>query len=77
MGRPRKQVDMAEIARLRAAGHSWPEIARRTSLAVGTVFQAYKRNREALEPFKNSNPPVLESVLGVKTCAKIPPQGFQ
>jgi DNA invertase Pin-like site-specific DNA recombinase len=40
LGRPRVTVDVAEIARLRASGASWPSIARELGVSVGTVFQA-------------------------------------
>jgi len=40
LGRPRKIVDAAEIARLRASGTSWPSIARELGVSVGTVYQA-------------------------------------
>jgi DNA invertase Pin-like site-specific DNA recombinase len=40
LGRPRIVVDPAQIARLRASGASWPEIARQLGVSVGTVYQA-------------------------------------
>jgi DNA invertase Pin-like site-specific DNA recombinase len=40
LGRPRVSVDAARIARLRAQGRSWPQIARELGLAVGTVYAA-------------------------------------
>jgi DNA invertase Pin-like site-specific DNA recombinase len=40
LGRPRVAVDAAEVARLRASGASWPEIARQLGVSVGTVYQA-------------------------------------
>jgi DNA invertase Pin-like site-specific DNA recombinase len=40
LGRPRVAVDAAQIARLRAQGHSWPHIARELGVSVGTVYQA-------------------------------------
>ena len=40
LGRPRVVVDAAQIARLRASGASWPEIARQLGVSVGTVYQA-------------------------------------
>jgi DNA invertase Pin-like site-specific DNA recombinase len=40
LGRPRVVVDVAQIARLRASGASWPEIARQLGVSVGTVYQA-------------------------------------
>ena len=40
LGRPRVDVDVAQIESLRAAGHSWRTIARRLGLSVGTVYAA-------------------------------------
>jgi DNA invertase Pin-like site-specific DNA recombinase len=40
LGRPRIVVDAVQIARLRASGASWPEIARQLGVSVGTVYQA-------------------------------------
>jgi putative DNA-invertase from lambdoid prophage Rac len=43
MGRPRRVFDRNEVVRLRDQEHqSWPEIARRTGLGVGTVVKAYR-----------------------------------
>ena len=39
LGRPRKQVDARRIARLRASGHSWPEIARLLGVGLGTAYR--------------------------------------
>ena len=39
LGRPRVDVDAAEVARLRASGASWPSIARQLGVSVGTVYQ--------------------------------------
>jgi DNA invertase Pin-like site-specific DNA recombinase len=38
IGRPRVAVDAARIAALRAAGLSWPKIARELGVSVGTVY---------------------------------------
>src|SRR6202790_405795 len=43
LGRPRVSVDVAQIARLRASGASWPQIARELGVSVGTVYQAARR----------------------------------
>lgn len=43
MGRPRKDVDVAEVVRLRECGLSWPKIARRMRFGQGTVFRAFQR----------------------------------
>src|SRR6266478_10027467 len=40
LGRPRADVDAAQIARLRASGASWPKIAAEMGVSVGTVYQA-------------------------------------
>jgi len=40
LGRPRVIVDVAQIARLRASGASWPKIAHQMGLSVGTVYKA-------------------------------------
>ena len=40
LGRPRKNVDVARINSLRAAGHSWRTIAGMMKLSVGTVYAA-------------------------------------
>ena len=40
LGRPRVTVDVAQIARLRESGASWPTIARKLGVSVGTVYQA-------------------------------------
>jgi DNA invertase Pin-like site-specific DNA recombinase len=38
LGRPRITLDAARIGRLRAAGLSWPKIARELGVSVGTVY---------------------------------------
>jgi DNA invertase Pin-like site-specific DNA recombinase len=43
LGRPRVAVDIVQIARLRASGASWPQIARELGVSVGTVYQAARR----------------------------------
>ncbi len=43
LGRPRVAVDAAQIARLRAAGASWPAVARELGLGLGTVYRAARR----------------------------------
>jgi DNA invertase Pin-like site-specific DNA recombinase len=40
LGRPRRVLDLARIARLRAAGRSWPQIASELRVGVGTVHRA-------------------------------------
>lgn len=43
LGRPRVAVDAARIATLRASGLSWPKIAAKIGLSVGTVYEAAQR----------------------------------
>jgi DNA invertase Pin-like site-specific DNA recombinase len=43
LGRPRVAVDVARIASLRAAGASWPKIARELGVSVGTAYQTAQR----------------------------------
>ena len=40
IGRPKKSVDPAQVASLRATGDSWRTIARKLGVSVGTVFAA-------------------------------------
>jgi DNA invertase Pin-like site-specific DNA recombinase len=40
LGRPKKHVDAAQVASLRATGASWRKISRKMGLSVGTVFAA-------------------------------------
>jgi DNA invertase Pin-like site-specific DNA recombinase len=40
LGRPRVVVDVARIAALRSQGASWPQIADRLGLGLGTVYRA-------------------------------------
>jgi DNA invertase Pin-like site-specific DNA recombinase len=40
LGRPRVVVDIEQVSRFRAGGMSWPQIARKLGVSVGTVFQA-------------------------------------
>ena len=42
LGRPKADVDVAQIESLRASGHSWRTIARTLGLSVGTVHAAAK-----------------------------------
>ena len=41
LGRPRKIVDATKIAALRASGASWPTIAKKLGIGVGTAYPAY------------------------------------
>jgi DNA invertase Pin-like site-specific DNA recombinase len=40
LGRPRVDVDVAEIESLRASGHSWRTIARKLGVSIGTAHAA-------------------------------------
>jgi putative DNA-invertase from lambdoid prophage Rac len=40
LGRPRKIVDTARIAALRAQGTSWPKIAAQLGVSIGKVYAA-------------------------------------
>jgi len=40
IGRPRKNVDGERVAKLRAEGWSWSEIARQIGAGLGTVYRA-------------------------------------
>ena len=47
LGRPKKSIDVTQIASLRAAGASWRTVARTMDLSTGTVYaaaQAQKRS---------------------------------
>ena len=61
---PRKPVDVLDVLRLRLAGESWPQIARRTGLGQGTVYRAYRRAIDALQPFQNPKAAKLRTVTG-------------
>src|SRR5690349_6844538 len=53
MGRPRRTFDVLDVLRLRLEGLSWPSIARRTGLGLGTVYRAYRTAIDSLQPFQN------------------------
>ena len=50
MARPRKQVDVAEVLKLRLQGLSWPAISRKMRLGVGTVHRAHRKATDAVMP---------------------------
>jgi hypothetical protein len=70
MARPRKHVDVVQVLALRLAGHSWPEIARRTNLGLGTVYRAYRAALVKLQPFQNSKPRIFQTMPGDKSAAR-------
>jgi DNA invertase Pin-like site-specific DNA recombinase len=43
LGRPRVAVDIAKIKCLRSEGASWPTIAEKLGIGVGTAYAAYYR----------------------------------
>jgi DNA invertase Pin-like site-specific DNA recombinase len=47
LGRPKKYVDTAKIASMRAAGDSWRTISRKMGISVGTVYSAAQKQPEA------------------------------
>jgi hypothetical protein len=53
LARPRKSIDIVEVLRLRLGGHSWPQIARSMGLGQETVYRAYRKAIDALQPFQN------------------------
>ena len=47
LGRPKKYVDAAQIASLRASGDSWRTISRKMGISVGSVFAAAQQQEGA------------------------------
>ena len=58
-GRPRRQVDVEQVKRLRAQGRSWREIARQLRLGYGTVYEAQHPRRTRKEVIENSTAEAL------------------
>ena len=58
-GRPRRQVDTAELLRLRQKGCSWREIGRKMGLGKGTVCRAYQAATDAAQVSQNPKATVL------------------
>ncbi len=50
IGRPRADVDCAQIARLRDSGASWREIAKSMGLSLGTVYAARSKRLLVSDP---------------------------
>jgi DNA invertase Pin-like site-specific DNA recombinase len=46
LGRPRRQVDGAQVAALRAQGRSWREVGRELGIGVATARAAFKARAE-------------------------------
>jgi DNA invertase Pin-like site-specific DNA recombinase len=42
LGRPKRTVDVAQIARLRSSGASWREISEKLGIGVGTACRAFQ-----------------------------------
>ena len=53
MARPRKQVDVLEVLRLRLAGASFREIASTTGLGRGTIHRAFHQALDSLVASQN------------------------
>ena len=67
MARPRKDVDVGAIARLRQEGLSWPEIAQKMHLGVATVYRAHKAR--ASIPFQNPGNPFQNPGKGTRSTS--------
>ena len=67
MARPRKDVDVAAIARLRQEGLSWPEIAQKMHLGVATVYRAH--GARASIPFQNPGNPFQNPGKGTRSTS--------
>ena len=67
MARPRKDVDVAAIARLRQEGLSWPEIAQKMHLGVATVYRAH--GARASIPFQNPGNPFQNPGQGTRSTS--------
>jgi hypothetical protein len=65
MARPRKDVDVAAIARLRQEGLSWPENGHEMRLGIATVYRAHKAI--ASDPFQNAGKGTRRT-SGAGTC---------
>jgi DNA invertase Pin-like site-specific DNA recombinase len=57
LGRPKRIVDAAEIARLRASGASWREISQRMRIGVGTAIRALQQIVNKPQEIALSKPP--------------------
>jgi DNA invertase Pin-like site-specific DNA recombinase len=60
LGRPRADVDKAEVEALRASGASWRAIAKNLGVGVGTVHRiAQRRSKNVCAEFSNVGPEVI------------------
>jgi DNA invertase Pin-like site-specific DNA recombinase len=55
IGRPRKNVDAAKIARLRASGASWRTIAARLGVSLGTAYNAAQGRSKNVSPANSAS----------------------
>lgn len=70
-GRPRRQINTAELLRLRAEGCSFPEIASRLQVGLGTAYRAYQAATNQATPFQNPKATVLRDETN-KTREPVP-----
>jgi hypothetical protein len=75
MARPRKEVDVVEVVKLRKSGLGWPLIARKLHLGQGTVFRAFQAATATLGPFQN--PPESLSTQQGELSAAEPPSAVE
>jgi DNA invertase Pin-like site-specific DNA recombinase len=61
LGRPKRMVDAAEIAHLRAAGASWREVAEQMHIGVGTAIRALQQIVKKPLEIDPSKPPTNDS----------------
>jgi DNA invertase Pin-like site-specific DNA recombinase len=60
VGRPRADVDEAEVLALRKSGASWRAIAKKLGVGLGTVHRsAQPRSKKVCGDFSNGSPEVL------------------
>jgi DNA invertase Pin-like site-specific DNA recombinase len=60
LGRPRANVDEAEVEALRASGASWRAVAEKLGVGVGTVHRvAQRRSKNVCADFSNGSPEVI------------------
>lgn len=64
LGRPRKTVDASRIASLRDSGASWPTIAAKLGIGVGTAYRAYQSLSKNHPSGKLSTNPDLTTARG-------------
>jgi hypothetical protein len=73
-GRPRAEVDGAEVVRLREAGTSWRDIAGLLCVGTATAMRAYKAAYGVPKPSQNSHQDVaVEKTPGFTPTTTMPP----